>query len=130
MPAPSKRVYIDKANRLVVIDDARKRLSPRAIDMFSLLWRRTPLTVTRDHLHHAIHGWREDGGPDPKVFDVYAHHIRQALQGTLLHLEIVYGEGWRLAFRDTRFERGVHSRRGKKYPSRAVRAGDQVAATQ
>lgn len=52
-------------------------------------------------LYHALYGDRIDGGPDPKIIDVFVCKIRKKLAPLGFVIETVWGRGYSLADRKT-----------------------------
>lgn len=69
-------------------------LTSREREVMALLMRRE--MVTRAQIHTLLYGDRSDGGPDPKIIDVFICKIRRKLQGTSIEIETMWGVGYKL----------------------------------
>lgn len=69
-------------------------LSSSEAAVLNLLLKRSILT--KSHFQAAIYGDDPDGGPDPKILDVYIHKIRQKVEPFGVVIKTQRGEGYRL----------------------------------
>lgn len=53
--------------------------------------------VTRDQIHSVLYSDDPDGGPGPKVIDVFMSHIRRKLRPLGIVIETIYGVGFQLS---------------------------------
>lgn len=70
-------------------------LSRREREVLGLLTRRN--RVTRQQLYTVLYGADPDGGPGPKIIDIFIHKIRKKLCGTGIIIETIIGVGYQLS---------------------------------
>lgn len=58
----------------------RHGMTQRLAIILSLLINRAPAPITRDTLHRIFFGDEVDGGPDPRIFNVYMTRLRRILK--------------------------------------------------
>lgn len=55
-------------------------ITHRQASILGILIKRAPAIVSRDSLHLLIYGERDDGGPEPKIFDIHVSRIRKLMR--------------------------------------------------
>lgn len=74
-----------------------KGMTQRTATMLYILVRRAPAVVSRLSFHSIFYGHQVDGGPDPKIFDLYISRIRGILRraGARGEIDTVWHAGYR-----------------------------------
>lgn len=108
LPFDHDGVIINSDERTVMIGECSVRFPRTEFNVLALLWRHRPTIVSRQRIWDVLYSHREDGGPDPKIIDVWIARLRAALDGTRLHVETAYAEGYRLRIKNTTFKRSLH----------------------
>lgn len=83
--------------QLGVLMSIKYGMTHRTATILQILVNRAPAVVSRDNLHTLIHGDRSDGGPEPKIFNVYIHRLRNTLKraGAPGQIETVWHAGFK-----------------------------------
>jgi DNA-binding winged helix-turn-helix (wHTH) protein len=55
-------------------------MTHRLATILLILVKRAPAVISRDTLHRLLFGDRSDGGPDPKIFNVYMARLRDIIK--------------------------------------------------
>lgn len=115
-------VLLDRATHTVTVGGVIRQMTPLEFVMIDALVAKRPGHVTRDQIFAALYGNRYDGGPDcgHKVIDVLVCRARRAFVGTRLHLETVWGVGYRAIVRSEPFALKTKSFFGEAHAYRAA----------
>ena len=72
-------------------------MTHRLAIILSILVTRSPALISRDTLHQLLFGDRIDGGPDPRIFNVYITRLRDILKrvGAKGKIETVWNAGFK-----------------------------------
>src|SRR6185436_13883479 len=62
---------------LGVLMALRCGMTHRMATVLHILVKRAPAVVTRSTFHSVVYGDRDDGGPEPKIFDVHISRLRK-----------------------------------------------------
>jgi Response regulators consisting of a CheY-like receiver domain and a winged-helix DNA-binding domain len=79
-----------------------------------ILIKRSPAIVTRQSFHLLMYGERDDGGPEPKIFDIHISRIRKLMRraGIPGHIDTVVNAGYKADTELVNWARELMTREG------------------
>jgi len=85
------------SKELGVLMALRHGMTRRLAIMLFVLVNRSPALVSRQAFHTVFYGDRDDGGPDPKIFNVHISRLRDLLErvGCPGKIDTVWNAGYR-----------------------------------
>lgn len=72
-------------------------ITHRQASILAILIKRAPAIVTRGSFHLLMYGERDDGGPEPKIFDIHISRIRKLMKRASIpgKIETVVNAGYK-----------------------------------
>jgi len=85
------------SQQIGVLVALRHGMTNRMATILSILVNRSPALVSRNTLHQLLFGHAEDGGPDPRIFNVYMTRLRKILKRVKAEgkIDTVWNAGFR-----------------------------------
>jgi DNA-binding response OmpR family regulator len=97
-PSPSRislgNLTLDLHQRTVAIEDRQVQLRPKEFDLLATFVRLPGFVLDRDRLLDLV--WGSDFAGDQRTVDVHVAWLRDKLQGSGLHIQTVWGVGYKL----------------------------------
>jgi DNA-binding response OmpR family regulator len=89
-------VQFTRESRTLLSSDFAVVLSAREADLFNILWRgrNSGRVSTRQALWNHLYFDDVDGGPDPKIIDIWIMRLRKKIAHTSVEIVTSWGNGW------------------------------------
>lgn len=89
--------YTGSDQELGAIQSVGRGMTLRLATILHILVKRAPAVFTRSSFHVIFYASRDDGGPDPKIFDIHISRLRGVLRraGCQGKIDTVWHAGYR-----------------------------------